>query len=125
MTYKQEKITPDNNTQEKGEQVEQMYDNIAHSYDKLNHRQSWNINKAWRKMALNRLKPFKPHHILDVATGTGDLSMQAAAMLSPKQRVGADISGGMMNSGRQNVYFNVGILFCDTFYCVDHVVKRL
>ena len=100
MTYKQEKITPYNNTQEKGEQVEQMFDNIAHSYDKLNHRLSWNIDKAWRKMALNRLKPFKPQHILDVATGTGDFAIQAAAMLSPKQLVGADISEGMMNIGR-------------------------
>lgn len=103
MTYKQEKITPYNNTQEKGEQVEQMFDNIAHSYDKLNHRLSWNIDKAWRKMALNRLKPFKPQHILDVATGTGDFAIQAAAMLSPKQLVGADISEGMMNIGRQKV----------------------
>ena len=94
MTYKQEKITPYNNTQEKGEQVEQMFDNIAHSYDKLNHRLSWNIDKAWRKMALNRLKPFKPQHILDVATGTGDFAIQAATMLNPKQVVGADISEG-------------------------------
>lgn len=111
MTYKQEKITPYNNTQEKGEQVEQMFDNIAHSYDKLNHRLSWNIDKAWRKMALNRLKPFKPQHILDVATGTGDFAIQAATMLNPKQVVGADISEGMMNIGRQKVE-NLG--FSDT-----------
>ena len=108
MTYKQEKITPYNNTQEKGEQVEQMFDNIAHSYDKLNHRLSWNIDKAWRKMALNRLKPFKPQHILDVATGTGDFAIQAATMLNPKQVVGADISEGMMNIGRQKVE-NLGL----------------
>lgn len=108
MTYKQEKITPYNNTQEKGEQVEQMFDNIAHSYDKLNHRLSWNIDKAWRKMALNRLKPFKLQHILDVATGTGDFAIQAATMLNPKQVVGADISEGMMNIGRQKVE-NLGL----------------
>ena len=103
MTYKQEKITPYNNTQAKGEQVEQMFDNIAHSYDKLNHRLSWNIDKAWRKMALNRLKPFNPQCILDIATGTGDFAIQAATMLNPKQLVGADISEGMMNIGRQKV----------------------
>ena len=57
MPYKQEEIKPYNNEEEKGVQVEQMFDNIAHSYDKLNHRLSWNIDKAWRKMALNRLKP--------------------------------------------------------------------
>ena len=32
MTYKQEKITPYNNTQEKGEQVEQMFDKIGRAH---------------------------------------------------------------------------------------------
>ena len=103
MTYKQEKITPYNNTQEKGEQVEQMFDNIAHSYDKLNHRLSWNIDKAWRKMALNRLKPFKPQHILDVATGTGDFAILAAKELQPQALLGVDLSEGMMEVGRKKV----------------------
>ena len=78
MVYRQEKIKPYNDKEEKGAQVEQMFDNIAHSYDKLNHRLSWNIDKLWRKRALNRLKPYKPQSILDIATGTGDFAIQAA-----------------------------------------------
>ena len=101
--YDQEKIKPYDNIGDKSEQVEKMFDTIAPTYDRLNHQLSWNIDKAWRKMALNRLKPFNPQHILDVATGTGDFAIQAAAMLSPKQLVGADISEGMMNIGRQKV----------------------
>ena len=42
--YKQEKIKPYNDKDDKGKQVEEMFDNIAHSYDKLNHRLSWNID---------------------------------------------------------------------------------
>lgn len=103
MAYRQEKIKPYNNNEEKGTQVEQMFDNIAHSYDKLNHRLSWNIDKLWRKNALKKLKPFNPADILDIATGTGDFAIQAARTLHPKTVTGTDISEGMMNVGRQKV----------------------
>lgn len=101
MSYGQEKIKPYNDNQEKGAQVEMMFDNIAHSYDKLNHRLSWNIDKAWRHYALKQLKPFNPQVMLDIATGTGDFAIQAAKMLHPEKLVGADISEGMMEVGRQ------------------------
>lgn len=101
MSYGQEKIKPYNDNQEKGAQVEMMFDNIAHSYDKLNHRLSWNIDKAWRHYALKQLKPFNPLVMLDIATGTGDFAIQAAKMLHPEKLVGADISEGMMEVGRQ------------------------
>lgn len=101
MTYQQEKIKPYNSTEEKGAQVKQMFDNIAHSYDKLNHRLSWNIDKLWRKYALKKLEPFYPRFILDIATGTGDFAIQAAKMLSPEHLIGADISEGMMEVGNR------------------------
>lgn len=101
MTYGQEKIKPYNDAGEKGAQVEMMFDNIAGTYDTLNHRLSWNIDKMWRKYALNRLKPFKPNTMLDMATGTGDFAIQAANMLQPQRIVGADISEGMMEVGRR------------------------
>ena len=104
MAYKQEKITPYNDKEEKGAQVEQMFDNIAHSYDKLNHRLSWNIDKLWRRTALNRLKPYNPQTILDIATGTGDFAIQAAKRLKPQRLVGADISEGMMEVGRAKTH---------------------
>ena len=101
MTYGQERIKPYNDTEEKGQQVEKMFDNIAHSYDKLNHRLSWNIDKLWRQYALKRLAPFKPQTMLDIATGTGDFAIQTAHMLMPKRLIGADISEGMMEVGRR------------------------
>lgn len=101
MAYGQEKIKPYNDNGEKGAQVEMMFDNIAHSYDKLNHRLSWNIDKMWRKVALNILKPYSPQTMLDIATGTGDFAIQAAKMLNPQKLIGADISEGMMEVGRR------------------------
>lgn len=103
MPYKQEEIKPYNNEEEKGVQVEQMFDNIAHSYDKLNHRLSWNIDKLWRNKALKRLKPYSPQRMLDIATGTGDFAIQATKTLNPKELVGVDISECMMEVGRKKI----------------------
>lgn len=101
--YKQETIKPYGNEGEKGEQIEKMFDQIAHSYDKLNHRLSWDIDKWWRRYAINKIKPFAPQAMLDIATGTGDFAILAARSLRPQKLVGADISEGMMNIGRQKV----------------------
>ena len=80
-----------------------MFDNIAPTYDTLNHRLSWNIDKSWRKKAIKKLSPFKPKTILDIATGTGDFAILSAKMLLPDTLIGADISEGMMEIGRQKV----------------------
>lgn len=101
--YNQEKIKPYNSSDEKGKVVEEMFDNIASTYDTLNHRLSWNIDKSWRKKAIRRLAPFSPKTILDIATGTGDFAIMSAKMLLPKTLIGADISDKMMEIGRQKV----------------------
>lgn len=103
MTYKQERITPYGNGQEKSKQVETMFDNIAHSYDLLNHRLSFGIDYIWRKTAIKQLAPYKPKAMLDIATGTGDFAIMAAKRLRPEQVVGIDISEGMMRIGAEKV----------------------
>lgn len=80
-----------------------MFNNIAPTYDKLNHRLSWDIDRGWRKKAIKQLAPFRPQTILDIATGTGDFAILSAQMLRPTRLVGADISEGMMAVGRQKV----------------------
>ena len=102
MTYQQERITPYHDG-DKTAQVEAMFDNIAPSYDKLNHRLSWNIDRGWRKKAIRQLAPFRPQTMLDIATGTGDFAILAAQMLKPAKLIGADISEGMMAVGQQKV----------------------
>lgn len=102
MAYKQEVINPYHDG-EKAEQVEQMFDNIAPTYDTLNHRLSWDIDRGWRRKAISELVPHAPKTVLDIATGTGDFAILAAKMLQPARLVGADISEGMMEIGRQKV----------------------
>ncbi|RKW59797.1 MAG: bifunctional demethylmenaquinone methyltransferase/2-methoxy-6-polyprenyl-1,4-benzoquinol methylase UbiE [Prevotella sp.] len=101
--YRQEQIKPYGDSGDKGQQVEQMFDNIAPTYDVLNHRLSGDIDKRWRRKAIAQLAPFRPQKLLDIATGTGDFALLAARMLQPQQLIGADISEGMMAVGRQKV----------------------
>jgi demethylmenaquinone methyltransferase/2-methoxy-6-polyprenyl-1,4-benzoquinol methylase len=100
--YEQEVIKPYGEG-EKASQVEQMFDNIAPTYDKLNHRLSWDIDKGWRRKAIRQLEPFAPKTLLDIATGTGDFAILAAKMLKLEKVIGADISEGMMEIGREKV----------------------
>ncbi|MFA6729131.1 MAG: bifunctional demethylmenaquinone methyltransferase/2-methoxy-6-polyprenyl-1,4-benzoquinol methylase UbiE [Prevotella sp.] len=101
--YQQEKIKPYGKKGEKGQLVEEMFDHIAPTYDTLNHRLSWEIDKGWRKKAIQKLVPYCPEKILDIATGTGDFAILAAKMLHPQILIGADISEGMMQVGREKV----------------------
>ena len=100
--YQQERIKPYNDGA-KAAQVEQMFDNIAPTYDTLNHRLSWDIDRRWRRKAIRELVPYAPQTVLDIATGTGDFAILSAQMLLPRQLVGADISEGMMEIGRKKV----------------------
>lgn len=103
MAYAQESIKPYGDNSTKKEQVKRMFDNIAHSYDKLNGTLSFGIDKLWRRKLINRLKNEKPtpRRILDIATGTGDLAISACKALNPDIIIGCDISEGMMKIGEE------------------------
>ena len=81
----------------KKEKVQQMFDNIAPTYDKLNHIMSLNVDKLWRRHALKEIVDGTPQRILDVACGTGDSTISIARSAAKGTKVtGADISEGMM-----------------------------
>lgn len=103
LMYKQETIKPYSTDGSKREQVEAMFDNIAPTYDFLNHLLSFGIDKVWRRMAIDYLRPFSPRTILDIATGTGDFAILANEKLGPDSIVGCDISEGMMDVARAKV----------------------
>ena len=69
-----------------------MFNNIAPTYDRLNHTLSLGIDRRWRRAAIDALKPFAPQTILDIATGTGDFAILAARRLKPDSIIGVDIS---------------------------------
>ena len=98
-----ETSTPDTvaHTQEK-ERTAEMFNDIAGSYDFLNHFLSAGIDKSWRKRAIKFLKEQEPQQILDIATGTADLAIQALT-LNPEKVTGVDIAEKMLEIGRKKI----------------------
>ena len=99
--YAQEKIKPYEGNAHKREQVEQLFDNIAPTYDALNHTLSFGFDRAWRRKAIRSLAAYNPASVLDVATGTGDFALAIARDLKLSQVTAVDISEGMMSVGRE------------------------
>src|SRR5688572_22338550 len=94
--------TPYKTRQTKKEQVKDMFDNIATKYDRLNQLLSFGIHKRWRKRAVDLLTGKKNTHLLDIATGTGDLALEAMR-LSPEKITGLDLSENMLKVGRMKI----------------------
>ncbi len=96
------KVKPYSETGSKKEQVQQMFDNIAHRYDFLNRFLSLGIDIGWRKKAIKILAKHQPKRILDVATGTADFAL-ATLKINPDEVIGVDISEGMLEVGRKKI----------------------
>jgi demethylmenaquinone methyltransferase/2-methoxy-6-polyprenyl-1,4-benzoquinol methylase len=97
------KVVPDTASNlSKKAQVAEMFNNIAGRYDFLNHFLSLGIDKGWRKKAIAEVAKVNPKTILDVATGTGDLAIAAAA-LKPDKITGLDIAEQMLEIGRKKI----------------------
>jgi demethylmenaquinone methyltransferase/2-methoxy-6-polyprenyl-1,4-benzoquinol methylase len=86
----------------KKDQVRRMFDDIAVRYDFLNRFLSMGTDRQWRRKAVKALEPFRPTRIIDVATGTGDLAIEAMT-LNPNEIIGVDISEGMLAIGREKL----------------------
>jgi len=83
-------------------QIEKMFDSISPKYDLLNRTLSLGIDTIWRKKTIEALRPIHPKKILDVASGTADLAIEALK-LNPDSIIGIDISEGMLAKGREKL----------------------
>lgn len=95
-------VKPYNQEDSKKEQVASMFNNIAKTYDFLNHFLSLGIDILWRKKAIKELQSIQPKLILDVATGTGDFAFEAL-VLNPDKIIGVDISEGMLAIAKDKI----------------------
>lgn len=96
-------MKPYNQEQTKKEQVEEMFDNIAPTYDRLNHIMSLNIDRIWRRRVMRIIRRAKPQRIMDVATGTGDLAIAMARKVNEAQILGVDLSEEMLSEARKKI----------------------
>jgi demethylmenaquinone methyltransferase/2-methoxy-6-polyprenyl-1,4-benzoquinol methylase len=86
----------------KKEKVSEMFDGIAARYDFLNGLLSLGTDKIWRRKLRALLDAANPSLVLDVATGTGDLAVEAVRK-HRKKVIGIDISEKMLAEGRGKI----------------------
>lgn len=89
----------------KKEGIRRLFNNIASDYDRLNHILSLNIDKGWRRKAVQEIADKEsPVMVLDVACGTGDFTIEIAkAVVNGSEVIGVDISEGMMEIGKKKI----------------------
>jgi demethylmenaquinone methyltransferase/2-methoxy-6-polyprenyl-1,4-benzoquinol methylase len=82
--------------------VRSLFDRIAPRYDFLNHFLSLGFDIRWRKKAVHLLREFEPRIVLDVATGTADLALEA--WKPPVEKIyGIDLSPAMLKLAKQKI----------------------
>lgn len=103
MEVKAEHIKPYDGERAKTEQVREMFDSIAPAYDWMNRAMTWGIDRKWRRRTVERIAALNPEHILDIATGTGDLAVSLAERMPRAKVQGIDLSERMIAIGRRKV----------------------
>ncbi len=76
-----------------------IFDKIAGTYDLLNHILSFGIDIYWRNVVIKNLPNKDQLHCLDLACGTGDLTITLAKAKNVKKVTGMDLSKGMISFG--------------------------
>jgi demethylmenaquinone methyltransferase/2-methoxy-6-polyprenyl-1,4-benzoquinol methylase len=77
-----------------------MFGRIARRYDLANHVLSGGADFLWRRRAAKIVEGWRPAHLLDLATGSGDLALAIQRRLPDATLVAADFSPEMLAIAR-------------------------
>lgn len=102
---------------EKAQRVRSVFDSVAPKYDVMNDLMSAGLHRVWKRYTLTVANPQPGDQVLDIAGGTGDLSLAFAKKVGPTGRVvHTDINEAMLREGR-NRLLDLGVvlptLVCD------------
>jgi demethylmenaquinone methyltransferase/2-methoxy-6-polyprenyl-1,4-benzoquinol methylase len=73
-----------------------MFGSIARRYDLANHVLSCGLDFFWRKRAAEIVAGWSPKNVVDLAAGTGDLTLALEKVLADSEVVAADFSDEML-----------------------------
>ena len=80
-----------------------MFDTIAARYDRLNRLLSLGVDGGWRRRAVRAMALRPGAHVLDVATGTGDMLLALADAQAGLHLVGIDPAARMLDVARRKI----------------------
>ena len=86
---------------QKAGQVAEVFHSVAGKYDMMNDLMSMGIHRLWKRFTIE-LSGVRPgHQVLDIAGGTGDLTMKFSDLVGASGKVVlADINASMLQVGR-------------------------
>ena len=89
---------------EKAGRVRAVFDSVANRYDLMNDLMSFGIHRLWKRFLLSQTGLRPGRRALDVAGGTGDISIGMARQVGPTGRVIlSDINAAMLAQGRDHL----------------------
>jgi len=102
---------------EKARRVRGVFDSVASKYDLMNDLMSAGLHRVWKSYTVTVADVREGHSVLDIAGGTGDLSLAFAPKVGASGRVvHTDINEAMLREGR-NRLLDAGVvlptLVCD------------
>jgi demethylmenaquinone methyltransferase/2-methoxy-6-polyprenyl-1,4-benzoquinol methylase len=85
----------------KAGKVAEVFHSVASKYDIMNDVMSFGIHRLWKRYTIGMTQLRPGNRVLDLAGGTGDLSLQMSAKVGPKGEVVlSDINSSMLQQGR-------------------------
>jgi demethylmenaquinone methyltransferase/2-methoxy-6-polyprenyl-1,4-benzoquinol methylase len=95
---------------QKTKRVSEVFHSVASEYDLMNDLMSFGLHRWWKQFAITRAQIRPTDTVLDLAGGTGDLTIEITKRLNEKgQVVLADINAAMLAKSRERL-LNQGIL---------------
>ena len=89
---------------EKARRVAEVFDSVAHRYDIMNDLMSGGMHRLWKSFTIARSGVREGSRVLDVAGGTGDLSLAIARKVGKTGQVWlTDINNAMLTHGRDRL----------------------
>ena len=86
--------------------VKDIFSSITNRYDFLNRFLSLRQDIAWRNKTVKEMRFFKSYKFLDMATGTGDLAIDAVNMHPKIKAIGLDFVQEMVDYGKNKIIKN-------------------
>ena len=103
---------------EKARRVAEVFDSVAHRYDIMNDLMSGGMHRLWKSFTIARSGVREGSRVLDVAGGTGDLSLAFARKVGKTGQVWlTDINNAMLTHGRDRLCdkgFLLPVAQCDS-----------
>lgn len=93
---------------EKASKVAEVFHSVAHKYDLMNDLMSGGLHRIWKHFTISKANVKPGQKVLDIAGGTGDLSLSFAKAVGLYRETGGqvwltDINASMLKNGRDRL----------------------